>query len=187
MALEARLRVALKEWAAVCMALGEGRQILLLRKGGIHERGQRFEMEHRQFLLFPTYLHQNPAMLKPSEHANLKPMAAEPEEIEMTLAGEVTDVLRLQSRRQMDALDGLHVWTPALIDMRFGYKPENPLYLMLVRAYRLATAVRVPNIPAYAGCRSWVPLRETFSTAGATAVLDQVAWEARRAEVVGRL
>ena len=181
--LQPTLHVALKEWAAVCAALGEGRQIVLLRKGGIHERGQRFEVEHRQFLLFPTYLHQNPAMLKTSEHANLKPVAAEPDEIEMTLAAEAIDVIRLHSQRQMNGLDDLHVWTAALIDMRFSYKPANPLYLMLVRAYRLATAAHVRNIPAYAGCRSWVPLREAFSTAGAMPVLDDAAWEARRREV----
>jgi hypothetical protein len=33
---------ALKEWAVVCKALEEGRQILLLRKGGIMEYKQGF-------------------------------------------------------------------------------------------------------------------------------------------------
>ncbi|MFW6125399.1 MAG: DUF1802 family protein, partial [Pirellulales bacterium] len=51
-------RIALKEWAAVCRALEEGRQTLLLRKGGIHEEGGRFELAHHQFWLFPTYEHQ---------------------------------------------------------------------------------------------------------------------------------
>ena len=38
-------RSALKEWAVVARALGSGRQTLLLRKGGIHERRGEFEVE----------------------------------------------------------------------------------------------------------------------------------------------
>ena len=58
------LNIALKEWDTVCRALAAGRQILLLRKGGIYESAGGFEIENRQFLLFPTFLHQNPQMLK---------------------------------------------------------------------------------------------------------------------------
>src|ERR1700722_13719814 len=35
-------RFAFKEWAVTCQALAAGRQSLLLRKGGIHERDGRF-------------------------------------------------------------------------------------------------------------------------------------------------
>jgi hypothetical protein len=80
------LRVALKEWASVCGALSRGRQIILLRKGGIYESAGEFEIEHRQFLLFPTYLHQNAAMLKIDERSKLTTLAAEPAKIEISLA-----------------------------------------------------------------------------------------------------
>ena len=50
---------ALKEWAVVCRALEEGRQVLLLRKGGILEYRQGFKVKHDRFLLFPTYEHQS--------------------------------------------------------------------------------------------------------------------------------
>ena len=53
-------RFAFKEWAVTCQALAAGRQSLLLRKGGIHERNGRFEVEHAEFWLFPTRFHQNP-------------------------------------------------------------------------------------------------------------------------------
>ena len=33
------LRIAFKEWAAVCRALASGRQSLIIRKGGIAEAG----------------------------------------------------------------------------------------------------------------------------------------------------
>ena len=50
--------VALKEWDAVCTALADGAQILLIRKGGIHEKRQRFQFEHDAFWIYPTFAHQ---------------------------------------------------------------------------------------------------------------------------------
>src|SRR2546421_3711206 len=131
MSLPASLSIALKEWATVCRALETGRQILLLRKGGILESIGGFELENPQFLLFPTYLHQNLAMLKPEAHAGFEPVTAEPGQVRLSSAGVVTDIIRLRSRGDMDALAAEHVWTAPLIDMRFNYRPENPLYLLL--------------------------------------------------------
>ena len=187
MSLPVSLNVALKEWATVCAALERGEQILLLRKGGIYESAGEFELEHRQFLLFPTYLHQNLSMLKPRFHAGFEPHSQEPARVKISAAGVVTDIVQLGSRAQMDALDDQHVWTPPLIDMRFNYRPENPLYLVLVRAYRLATPVTIENTPAYAGCKSWVPLEEVVSMHGATAVLDDGSYSTRRAQIIERV
>jgi len=178
----------LKEWATVCQALETGRQVLLLRKGGIYEAAGEFELENPQFLLFPTYLHQNLVMLKPADQAGFEARSSEPQQIRLSAAGEVTDIVQLKSRSQMDALDAEHVWTAPLIDMRFNYKPQNPLYLMLVRAYRLSEPVTVENTPEYAGCKSWVPLEQTIDTSNAQPVIDDAAYERRRTairEIVG--
>ena len=180
MPLPASLRTALKEWAVVCRALESGRQMLLLRKGGIYESAGEFELEHRQFLLFPTYLHQNARMLKAAEQAGLDLRDSEPSEVRLGAAGEVTDIIQLRSRTQIDALDADHVWAPPLIDMRFSYRPDNPLYLLFVRAYRLPNPATIENTPAYAGCKSWVPLDEAVETEGATVVLDDAEFERRR-------
>jgi hypothetical protein len=187
MSIASSLNVALKEWASVCSALETGRQMLLLRKGGIHESAGEFELEHPEFLLFPTYLHQNVRMLKPSEHAGFAPVSAEPEKITLSALGVATDIIRLGSRRQMDALDDQHIWTPPLIDMRFAYRPENPLYLLLVRTYVMARPVTIDNTPEYAGCKSWVPLTQTVDTAGATAVLSDTDFERRKNLIMERI
>ena len=50
------LHWALKEWAVICRALAEGRQSLLLRKGGIAEAGGAFQVEQPRFWLLPTYV-----------------------------------------------------------------------------------------------------------------------------------
>src|SRR5947209_17510160 len=46
---------ALKEWASVIDALGIGRQIVLIRKGGLADRS--FGVEAERFYLFPTNYH----------------------------------------------------------------------------------------------------------------------------------
>jgi hypothetical protein len=185
--LSGELHVGLKEWAAVCSALGDGRQILLLRKGGIHESAGKFELEHSQFVLFPTFLHQEPAMVKPAEQGRVNRLQAEPSQVELSLAGEVTDILRLQSREQMDALEELHIWTPPLIDMRYNYRPQNPLYLMLVRAWRLPQPMTIENTPEYAGCKSWVPFSKPVPRVGVRPVLTDEQYAAARSEIMSRL
>jgi hypothetical protein len=182
-----KLNIALKEWDTVCRALGAGRQILLLRKGGIYESAGGFEIENRHFPLFPTFLHQNPEMLKDDALKWYEKRASEPEQITMQFAGEISDIIRIANRAQMDALDDEHVWTKPLIDMRFHYKPQNPLYLLLVRAYELPTPVKVTNTPAYAGCKSWVPLDEAIDVHAAKAVLYDEAYEALRRRILDKL
>lgn len=183
----AELSIGLKEWASVCSALQRGRQILLLRKGGIYESAGEFEVEHRSFLLFPTYLHQNLSLLKPESHQGFVPVSAEPDRVEIAAAAQVTDILQLQSRPQLDALDDLHIWTPPLIDMRFNYRPENPLYLLLVRVHRLPHPVSIENTPAYAGCKSWVPLEKSLDTRQVLPVLEDTEYNRQRSEILARL
>ena len=187
MAWPTSLRIALKEWAVVCRALESGRQMLLLRKGGISESGGEFQVQHRGFLLFPTYLHQNRQMLKAADQGDYSPLGEEPNEVTIASAGVVTDIVRLQSRQQMERIDDEHVWTAPLIDMRFNYRPENPLYLLLVRAYRLHTPVTIANTPAYAGCKSWVPLDHEIQAGDALAVVDDVKYDVRRKSILDRI
>ena len=184
--LPSSLQVALKEWDTVCRALGEGRQCILLRKGGILEAIGGFEIEHRQFLLFPTFLHQNLAMLKPDAQAGFKQLAEEPAEITMGYGGTVTDILQLKDRSQMDALEDQHIWTSPLIDMRYNYRPKNPLYLLIVRAFKLASPVTVANTPEYAGCKSWVPLASAVAFE-ASPVMDDATFDVRRQLILDRL
>src|SRR5437868_5081994 len=58
------LKIAFKEWAVICRALAEGRQSLILRKGGIAEAGGQFRPEHHRFWLYPTFVHEKPEGIK---------------------------------------------------------------------------------------------------------------------------
>jgi len=169
------LDTALKEWAIVCDLLLSGELKLLLRKGGIHESGGPgvFELEHPRFLLYPSYVHQKPEMIKPDYRGRVAVLDEEPGEVTFAGLGEAGKVWRVPSREAFDTLDDLHCWSPAQIDMRFTYKPDRPLYLLAVRAYRLATTHTVKNHEEYSGCRSWVALRpgDAVEDAGAEPVI----------------
>lgn len=181
------LDVALKEWQSVCHAIETGRQMLLLRKGGIHETEGRFEVEYQTFLLFPTWLHQNPQWVKAQDRPLVQHRDSEPDEIEIRSFVRVTDILRIHTRAQMDAVDQAHIYLPPLIDMRFNYKPYNPLYLLIVRGYRLAEPVKVVNLPRYAGCKSWVPLEVRIPIGSGVAVIPDADFEQSRQELLERI
>ena len=63
----------------------------------------------------------------------------------------------------------------------------NPLYLLLVRAYRLHEPQMIENTPAYSGCKSWVPLEREIATGNAMPVLDDVKYELKRRGILDRV
>ncbi len=174
------LDLALKEWAIVCDLLVEGRCALVLRKGGIHEEGGpgRFKLEHERFALFPAWEHERLDWIKPAFRLRDEPIAGEPTQIALCGFAEVGRIWEVPSRQAFDALDDLHPWTAEQIDMRFNYKPERPLYLLALRAYRLPAAKVIPNRPAFAGCRSWVPLpaEDRIDPTGSVAAMGEAAF-----------
>lgn len=161
-----QLGIALKEWAIVCDFLAQGRCALLLRKGGIHEAGGpgRFALDHDRFLMFPAWEHERLDWIKPkwlTPEAGLEvdePEEPEPSRITFKCYADAARIWRVPSREAFDTLDGLHPWAGPQIDMRFNYKPDRPLYLLALRAYRMRRHIVVPNRDGFAGCVSWVPL-----------------------------
>src|SRR5262249_54284355 len=59
------LKSGFKEWAVICKALADGKQALILRKGGIAEPDDSFTLKSSRFWLYPTYVHQQRAGIKP--------------------------------------------------------------------------------------------------------------------------
>lgn len=175
------LDVALKEWKIVCDLLLGGELAFLLRKGGIIEDAGpgRFELQHQRFALYPSWAHQKPNMIKPAHRQRVAVME-EPDELTLEGIGEAARIWEVPSRNAFDTLDALHPWTAEQIDMRFNYHPENPLYLVAVRAYRLAQPKTIQAGVVYGGCRSWIPLTpdDAVDDTGATPVMGDEPFEA---------
>ena len=154
-----KCQMALKEWAITCEAIGRGEQILLLRKGGIHEDGKDFRVIHREFLLYPTYEHQKADLLRAEHQPALESLLERPrddKQISFAHFAVAEEVLEVEEQDRVDDLAPHYIWTTDYAQSRLRWKPMLPLSVMLLRAYRLEAAVTVPWLPEYSGCTSWV-------------------------------
>ena len=100
-------QMALKEWAITVEAMAQGNQILLLRKGGIHENGKDFRVIHREFLFYPTYLHQKEDLLQPSHQPTLRKMLEQQhndEKITFSYWAKTEEVLEISDQEKVDDL-----------------------------------------------------------------------------------
>jgi len=168
------LRHAFKEWAVICRALALGRQALLLRKGGIAERGGHFEIEHTRFWLFPTYVHQQ----RKGIQSQALPLLEEVEEnkppegkVRLSHYAEIGGIYHVRDLTLALILAHLHLWSEETVRSRFAYRGPG-LYVLPVRVYQAAKEVELPLTPYYQGCRSWVELEKELPTEGAKPVLS---------------
>lgn len=184
------LSIAFKEWAAVCRALGDGTQSIILRKGGIAEKDGEFRPEYDQFFLFPTYFHERERTgLKASAFALAEAAVRDrpPEEtIRIQHAVEVTTVHHMTDFGSIQALDPFHIWTPEEIERRFHYRSPG-LYVLIVRCFQLPMSIDVPNLAEYAGCKSWVPLQADISKDRAEPILEESVFQAKQRAILAAL
>ena len=104
--------LALKEWAVAVNALSLGSQIMVLRKGGIHRDDKEFRIVHPEFLLFPTYTHQLPELLKEEHHPALAESMAEDDVaglVTLSAWAEVTDVVELRDEERLARVSPHHI------------------------------------------------------------------------------
>lgn len=176
---------ALKEWAAAVDALEQGKTIMLLRKGGIKEEGNRFKVAHDEILLYPTYEHQQPNLLKPEYASGVTPVTSgwHPETVRIGSWAKITDILQVSGESAVAALLDYHIWNEQFATERFNWKPRQPLYVLLLRTYRLAQPLTIPYRQEYGGCRSWIDLAETISIENVVPVLDEAEYAKQAAEI----
>lgn len=182
-ATDLRIEYAFKEWAVVVDALGEGRQTVILRKGGIQEEGRVFRPEHREFFLFPTFEHQNEEDLVPEARFRLKEIqsrAPRPNDaipihyfavLEESCKG--ADLAAIRSLREC------HILSEPAIDKRFLWGRDKALHVLAVRVFRLREMFALKQVPSYSGCKSWVKLEEDIPTHGAEPVLSESQHQAK--------
>lgn len=169
---------ALKEWPVTIHSLVTGRQTLLLRKGGIRDQRDGFEVKHQGFFLFPTYLHQSVDALHPSFRSPFgSDLGARPPTLVLDTFGEVQELIPISSLEILRRLDGLHTLNWTAVEQRFSYRNRPGVDLLLLRIYRLPVVHRIQNMKQYDGCVSWVELEESLSIAGGEPVLTDPVFE----------
>jgi hypothetical protein len=153
-------RIAFKEWAAICRALATGRQDVILRKGGIVEPGGGFRVDHREFLLLPTFVHQAPESLVPGARDLLADIDADrPAEgtVEFRHRAIVREAHRVHDLAELAAWRPRHVWSDAIVAERF-HRWQDELHVLVVDVTPLPSPLVLPWHESYGGCKSWVEL-----------------------------
>jgi hypothetical protein len=179
------MMTALKEWSAVVHALLDGRQTILLRKGGIGEK--RFEVAANEFLLFPTVAHSHSGRVRPEHRDLLAPAAddSDAEHVTLRAAAKVVAALPVNRPEGLSRIEHLHIWTAESVRAdRLDFRPKHKLAVLVVSAIPFAEPVRLSRIPEYAGCTSWVQLpvaAEWAAPVHAHDVLAEIAAQVRDA------
>jgi len=163
---------ALKEWALVCKRLLDGSQAVMLRKGGIDEKG--FWVEADEFLLYPTYFHQMTEKVRPEfveECAAV--LAAPPPDGVLAMSGvaRVVDHIEVRVPEAMAALRDLHPYDEEQVALRLEFRPRKPLVILAVEVRPTLGPVEIPMLDVYGGCVSWVDVGVVRPALG-DAVLD---------------
>ena len=182
------MKTALKEWAVVVEALAEGRQTFLLRKGGIVEGKRGFELKHDRFVFFPTWEHQHADSIRPQFHSLFEEAEPpDPNVLEVRYLAQVTDVLRAPV--EMEAIERLarhHIWGKPFIRMRYEYRPDLPLFIVLPRIFDCrgpfpfpTTAVTRAAARGSPSTKTWMsPERSLFFQAMSFSLPEPTYWRA---------
>ena len=185
--------IALKEWAVVVEALAEGQQLLLLRKGGIRDPKGAFQLEHREFFLYPTWEHQSEApesKVRAEFRERYKGLFAQGcslETIPLKIYAGVAYCAEVQDPKRLEGLRRYYIWTPEFIQERMKYRPQAPTLAVVLRVYRLMKEIPHLFRPEYAGCKSWVPLGQALPIEGAVPIVDNQRFRKSLEEISGQL
>lgn len=175
---------ALKEWSAAVHALLDGRQTVLLRKGGIHEK--RFVTKASHFLLFPTVAHSHAERVRPEHRGLLDVAAADSTEDTLILraGAKVVAAVEVSRPEALDEIESMHIWTAESVRAdRLDFRPKHRLTVLVVQACPLTEPIRLARTPEYGGCTSWadLPVSPTWAKpVHDDATLREIAGRVRR-------
>ena len=171
-------------------ALGRGEQIVILRKGGISEGRGGFQVDHPEFLLFPTLFHQQRQSVLPDAQQRydaIAPHFPAVEKLRIEFLAKVAEWRRVDALADAERLRGQHIWRDEVIADRFEWGRAKNIFAIAVRVLRLPRAIELPMAPSYGGCKSWIELERDVEVRGATPVLDDKAFAAKLAQFTGAL
>jgi len=164
---------ALKEWAVTCEALAAGDQVMILRKGGIGEK--RFELPHPAFFLFPTYAHQRPELVQAeaaARHAAALERREDPDRLPLALWCEIHESFPIRDPEALAAIGDLQILTGDYASERLRWRRTQPLWAVVLRAWRVADPPILEVGPEHGGCVSWVELPSSVTLGARTAAVD---------------
>lgn len=165
------MSVAFKEWALVCEALGDGRQSIILRKGGIAEGRAGFAFQHSEFFLFPTWFHEQ--LSKTCLPAGTALPVELPGQIEIRYAAVLESTRLVTDRERLHALRAHHILNDEVVEERFSYDDQPGVHVAIVRVFRLEPPRCLAMEKRFGGCRSWVEMPDLEGVALVSVISDE--------------
>ena len=126
--------IGFKEWALVCDALGDGKQTVIIRKGGIAEGREGFAFRHREFFLFPTFFHEQLDRVRLARPTLPK---RRPNEVEIRYLARVEETREISDWEEVRALQPLHILQESVVRERFEYGDPPGVHVAFVQIFRL--------------------------------------------------
>jgi hypothetical protein len=153
--------IGFKEWQVVCDALAQGKQSIILRKGGIHEGREGFSFAHESFFLFPTRFHAQTEHIREGEVQSLAEWQTG-DTVRITHRAEAIRAMTLTDWKKVAALAPYHILTEATVRDRFDWQGKGmnsgSIHVALVRVFKLSEPWELTYTNAFGGCRSWIKL-----------------------------
>lgn len=176
---------ALKEWDVVCEALGCGRQVVVIRKGGIAEGKEGLTFRHGEFALLPTFFHQQTERVLPDFECSTREGAEEGgrEWVEIRHAATLVWHRVVSDRTVLAKLRAYHILTDEEVEARFAQRPHPGVQVALLRVYRVEPPCRVAWQDSFGGCRSWAEMDADLDSCTLVSVLSDERFE----EIAGEL
>ncbi|TLX85877.1 MAG: DUF1802 family protein [Thaumarchaeota archaeon] len=157
--------LALKEWAIICRALEEGKQSILLRKGGVLEYKKGFEISQKIFLLYPTFEHQSKEYLQPNYLENFELLVEGKDSITnndklntIRILASIEEIHEFCDETTLSKLEKYHIWNERYVQSRMNYNPKKPMNALFLRVYKLPKPISIDVKPEWAGCKSWIEI-----------------------------
>jgi hypothetical protein len=157
--IKADTTMGLKDWAVAVEALGTGKQILVMRKGGIAEETRHFAVQSERFFLYPAYEHQKEELLKPEYQGEIAKTRSlwSPGKQTTTIKyfAVLHEDIEVMEEEALFRLAPHHIWTNRFAAERLKWKKKLPLHVLLLRVYKLEQPLEIPIRDEYLGCKSW--------------------------------
>ena len=142
-----------------------------------------FELKHKVFFLFPTFEHQSIDSIQNEYREELEVLKQQQQQqkdntqslnqndnntsneknskvtqdiINISTFVEITHFIEINDISKLEKLEKYHIWNLDYVKMRFNYNPKKPLYLLMLRAYKLNEPIEIQNKPEWSGCKSWI-------------------------------
>lgn len=172
---------ALKEWATIVEALGEGAQTLLIRQKGrfIVKTEKGFKTAHNEFFLYPTYNFSKARQAKEKFQSKFqdlfeRALSSKPIKniINIKYYAQVVEILEIDDLDQVHKLSDYYIWTASHVEDYYKNSRENKLYALILKIYKLKEIKKLHS-SKLKGAMTYVNLPIDIYTKNCTPVLEE--------------